>query len=74
MNKTLLTVGGFLLFTFGFLSLVLSMIGVQLAFLAWLDKIGALFAFIIRILMVLAGIILVALAQTDWARERAESR
>lgn len=50
------------------------MIGVQLAFLAWLDKIGALFAFIIRILMVLAGIILVALAQTNWARERAESR
>ncbi len=74
MNKTLLTVAGFFLFTFGFLSLVLSMIGVQLAFLAWLDKIGALFAFIIRILMVLAGIILVALAQTDWARERAESR
>jgi energy-converting hydrogenase Eha subunit E len=74
MNKTLLTVAGFLLFTFGFLSLVLSMIGVQLAFLAWLDKIGALFAFIIRILMVLAGIILVALAQTNWARERAESR
>jgi hypothetical protein len=74
MNKTLLTVAGFFLFTFGFLSLVLSMIGVQLAFLAWLDKIGALFAFVIRILMVLAGIILVALAQTDWARERAESR
>lgn len=74
MNKTLLTVTGFLLFTFGFLSLVLSMIGVQLALLAWLDKIGALFAFITRILMILAGVILVALAQTDWARERSESR
>lgn len=74
MNKTLLTVAGFLLFTFGFLSLVLSMIGVQLAFLAWLDKLGALFAFVTRIIMVLAGVLLVALAQTDWARERSESR
>lgn len=74
MNKTLFTVIGFLLFTTGFLSLVLSMIGIQFAFLAWLDQAGALFGFIVRILMILAGIVLVAIAQTNWDRERAESR
>lgn len=74
MNKTVFTVIGFLLFVLGTLSLVLSMIGVQFAFLAWLDKLGALFAFITRLAMILAGIILVAVAQTDWTRERAESR
>lgn len=74
MNKTLLTVAGFLLFILGFLSLVLSMIGVQLAFLTWLDRPGPLFGFAARVGMILLGIILVVVAQTDWAREKAESQ
>ena len=74
MQKSILTLIGFLLFVFGFLSIVLSMIGVQLAWLAWLDIPGPLFGFLCRIGMILAGIILVILIQTDWKREREESR
>ena len=74
MNKPIFTLLGFLLFLFGFLSLVLSMIGVQLSFLTWLDLAGPLAGFLARIGMVLAGVIIVVLGQTNWAKERAESR
>lgn len=73
MQKTIFTLLGFILFLFGFLSLVLSLVGVQFAFLAWLDKPSPLFGFIARIVMILAGVIMVSLAQTDWERERRES-
>lgn len=74
MNKGLLTLFGFLLFLFGFLSLVLSMIGIQMAFLVWIDLPGPLFGFLIRLGMIIAGVMIVALAQTDWKREKQESR
>jgi len=74
MQKGILTLIGFLLFLFGFLSIVLSMIGVQLAWLSWLDLPGPLFGFVSRLVMIIAGVILVVVAQTDWKKERAESR
>ena len=74
MNKGVLTLFGFLLFLFGFLSLVLSMIGIQMAFLVWIDLPGPLFGFLIRLGMIIAGVMIVALAQTDWKREKQESR
>ena len=64
---------GFALLTFGFLSIVLSMIGLQLSFLTWLDNSSRLIGFVIRIGMVLVGIIMMALATTDWEREFRES-
>jgi hypothetical protein len=73
MNKALFTTIGFLLFILGFVSIVLSMIGVQLSFLTWLDEPGRLFGFVARLGMILLGIVLVALSQTNWERERQES-
>jgi predicted transcriptional regulator len=73
MRKSIMTLIGFFLFLFGFLSIVLSMIGVQLVFMTWMDDLGRLAGFIIRMVMILAGIVLVALAQTDWEKERLES-
>jgi len=63
------TVAGFLLLTIGFLALVLSMVGIQFAFLTWLDAIGPLFGFVMRILMMLAGIVIIYMAQTDFRGE-----
>lgn len=74
MQKSILTITGFLLFLFGFLALVLSAIGLQFAWLVWIDKIGPTFGFLCKLGMILAGIILVVIAQTDWDRERAESQ
>ncbi|MCB0703696.1 MAG: hypothetical protein KDC34_00235 [Saprospiraceae bacterium] len=73
MKKSIFVVLGFALLTFGFLSIVLSMIGLQLSFLTWLDNSSRLIGFVIRIGMVLVGIIMMALATTDWEREFRES-
>ncbi len=72
-NKGLYKLLGFTLFIFGFTSLVLQMVGVQWAFLTFLEIPGRLFAFIFKIFMVLAGLILVVVANTDWENERKES-
>lgn len=73
MNKGIITFIGFLLFLFGFVSLVLSMIGIQLAFLTWIDIPGRLFGFVFRLLMIIGGIVLVAAFQIDWEAEKVES-
>lgn len=56
---------GFLLAGIGFISLILSLIGLQLSFLTWLDSLGRLFSFLVRIIMIVAGIVLVYLAQME---------
>lgn len=68
-NKGLLTLVGFLLAGLGFLALVLSLVGVKLSFLLWIDKPGPLFGFVMRLLMILVGFVLVYLAQTDFKGE-----
>ncbi len=70
-NKAWLTVVGFLLAGLGFLALVLSLVGVQLSYLAWLDAPGRLFGFIMRLLMILVGIIIIYLTQTNFSGEDA---
>ncbi len=69
MSKTTSTFIGFLLFIIGGLALVLSLIGVQLSYLTWIDKPGPLFGFVIRLLMILGGIVMVVLARTDWRED-----
>jgi hypothetical protein len=62
-NKGLWLTTGFLLLVFGLTSIVLQMVGVQ-----W-----ALLAFVVKILMIMGGVVLFVLARTDWDRERRES-
>ena len=69
MSKTTTTIIGFLLFIIGGLALVLSLIGVQLSFLTWIDKPSPLLGFVIRLLMILAGIVIVVLSRTDWQND-----
>jgi len=64
-NKALWTTVGFLLIITGFLALALSMVGIQLALLAWIDALGGLFGFIVKLLMVLGGFVIVYLSQAD---------
>lgn len=71
--KGLFTLLGFMLFLFGFTSLMLSLVGVRYSFLAWLDNIGSLFGFVVKLLMVVGGLVIAILARTDWDRERRES-
>jgi len=69
MSKTATTIIGFLLFIVGGLALVLSLIGVQLSYLTWIDEPSRLLGFVIRLLMILAGIVMVVLARTDWRED-----
>lgn len=64
-----ITLAGFLLAGLGFLALVLSLVGVQFAFLTWIDSPGRLFGFLIRLLMIISGVVLIYLAQTDFEGE-----
>lgn len=68
-NKGLLTLIGFILVSLGFLALVLSIVGVKISFLLWIDKPGPLFGFLIRLLMIIGGFTLVYLAQTNYKGE-----
>jgi len=66
MSKVTKSFIGFVLFTVGGLALVLSLIGVQLSYLTWIDAGGRLLGFVLRLLMILAGVVIVVLARTDW--------
>ncbi|MBX2891943.1 MAG: hypothetical protein KF734_13515 [Saprospiraceae bacterium] len=72
-NKGLLTLLGFALIIIGFSALILQLVGVQWVFLSFLEKMGRLFAFVVKIIMVIAGFVVIVLARTDWERERRES-
>lgn len=72
-NKGYWLLLGFLLLVFGFTSLVLQLIGVSWWFLQFLEIAGRLVAFIAKLLMVLAGVLIIVFAHTDWERERRDS-
>lgn len=69
MNKSVLTVIGFLLFLLGSIALVLSVVGIQLTMLTWIDAPGKLFGFVVRIAMVIVGITMVAVVRSDFEGE-----
>ena len=69
MKKAIWMSVGFLLFILGFSALVLSVVGVKLYFLVWIDGAGPLIGLFIRIFMIVGGIVLVYLTATDWRAE-----
>ncbi len=73
MNKRVaLIVLGFFLAGSGLYALFLSLVGVQLNYLVWLDMAGGLVGFVGRLLMVMAGSLFIVLGTIDWRREEAE--
>jgi len=50
---------GFLLFLFGFVALVLLLIGARISFLAFIDAGGPTLGLVIRLLMIFGGLLLV---------------
>jgi hypothetical protein len=68
-NKTWFLVSGFLLFLYGFLAIILQFVGLQLSFLTWLDAGGNLLGFVLRLVMVIAGIVLAFWATLNTEQE-----
>lgn len=69
MSKPLATFIAFILFIVGGLSLVLSLIGVQLSYLTWIDKPSPMFGFLVRLCMILGGVVIVVLTRSDWRED-----
>lgn len=70
MKKGIWTLIGFLLFINGMVALILTLVSVKLAYLTWMDNISPLFGFIVKVLMVLAGVLVIVIASTDWDKEK----
>ncbi|NJB86581.1 putative integral membrane protein [Lewinella marina] len=68
-HSTTLTVIGFVLLFLGLVSLLLNFVGVDIFFLTWLYELGVGISIFVRLLMIIGGIILIYLAQTDWEQE-----
>ncbi len=68
-NKALITLIGFLLFITGTLALCLSLVGLRLGFLQFIDLPGPMFGFIARLVMIFGGVVLIVLARTDWRQQ-----
>jgi hypothetical protein len=65
VKRNLLLLVGFLFFSTGFLSIVLSLIGFKFDFFSFLNSIGAGFAFLIYIFLVLTGIAMMYVAKSN---------
>lgn len=70
LKRNILLIVGFLCFTIGFLSIVLSMIGFKFNFLSFLNQIGHGFAFLIYIVLFLLGIAVMYVAKSTAYKEK----
>ena len=64
MNKTLITSIGFILFITGVIAIILSLVGLQLSILSPIESLGSGIAFLIKIVLTMAGLIMVYVANT----------
>jgi hypothetical protein len=71
-NKGIFSLVGFLIAGLGFSAIILSLVGAQLSFLAWLENFGALTAFLVKLVMILLGIVIVYLARSNFSGEDEE--
>lgn len=67
--KGILSLVGFLMFSTGIVGLVLSLVGVRLSVLSFIESANLMLGFLFKLFLCVAGIILVLIARTDWKKE-----
>ncbi len=72
MKRGIIALIGFLIFATGLLALLLSLVGIQFSFLTWIDKPSPMFGFLMRLAMIIVGLIIFYLAQTNFGSEQEE--
>ena len=70
MKKILLNITAFLLFLMGFLALVLQLVGIKLVYLNWIESFGAFTGFVIKLLLITFGILILVIANSNFAGDR----
>jgi len=68
-KQAIITTLGFLLAGVGIFAIILSLVGLKLSYLVWLDRLGALFGFVAKLVMIIAGFVIIYMAQTDLTKE-----
>ena len=71
--KGAFTILGFIFLALGLLSIILNMVGLDFSFMRFMDQLGPLGAFILKLFMTLSGFVIIALARTDWERLERET-
>lgn len=69
MNKGLITASGFILFALGFLSIILTIVGLQLTPLKWLSGLGSGLALIVKLSMLFGGLIIMYISKLPPERD-----
>lgn len=67
-RATIFLILGFLLFLFGFLALILMLVGLQLSFLAFLDEPSRTFGLAMRILMIFSGVVMMYISRSKFEK------
>ncbi|MDZ4708738.1 MAG: hypothetical protein SH818_10100 [Saprospiraceae bacterium] len=68
-SKSVLLILAFLSFLFGFLTLVLTLLGLEFPLLSWIDDLPGLMPLFLKLAMMFGGIILAYLTATDWKKQ-----
>ena len=69
MKRGIYTLIGFVLVVVGIVALVLSVVGVKLSFLVFIDKPGPTFGLVVRLMMIISGFVIAVLNTTNWKEE-----
>ncbi len=65
MNKrNVFTLIGFTLFLIGFMSIVLTLVGMNYSFLSWIESLPAPFGFVTKLVLMFGGMIMLYISKT----------
>ena len=63
MNKGFITAFGYVIFSLGFLSILLTLVGLQLTPLKWLSNLGTGFSLVIKLVLLFGGLIIMYISK-----------
>ena len=69
MNKGVITTIGYVMFALGFLSILFSMVGLQLTILKWLSSFGSVTALVIKLILLFGGMIIMYISKMPPERD-----
>lgn len=68
------TLIGFILFFVGMLSIFLALVGIHFSFLAFLERLGRLPAFLIKVMMAISGVVIIYLSKIHYPTQQTSDK
>lgn len=68
-SKSIVLILAFLAFMFGFLTLILTLLGLEFPLLSWVDDLPGILPLILKLVMMFGGILVAYLTATDWKKQ-----